>query len=202
MAYRIQKSRKKNRSKRLYAAGAAALVLVVFIVLELTNTIHFFRHTPPPPTGPVTKGEVTNDTNKAPGSSSSTSSTSTTNNADSTPNTPSQKTSSATTTPAAALTAPTGLFVSAHNMSLSGSNTITSNCTTTPGATCQISFTMGGVTKYLPSKSTDSQGTAYWNNWKLQSIGLTQGTWAIQATASNGSSTQSATDPRSLVVEP
>ncbi len=98
---------------------------------------------------------------------------------------------------------PSGNFVSDHHPNLSGSpapNTLTSVCNTTPGAACQISFTMDGVTKSLPSQTTDSGGSTYWTNWKLQDVGLTAGTWKVQATASLDGQTQTAYDAMDLVV--
>ena len=103
----------------------------------------------------------------------------------------------------AVLIAPSGDFVSDHHPNLSGSpapNTMTSVCNTTPGATCQISFTMDGVTKSLPSQTTDSGGSTYWTNWKLQNVGLTAGSWSVEATASLNGQTKTASDSMSLVV--
>lgn len=97
---------------------------------------------------------------------------------------------------------PSGDFVSNHHPNLSGSpapNTMTSVCNTTPGATCKITFTMDGITKQLPSKTADSNGTAYWS-WKLQEIGLTAGSWKVQAIASLNGNTKTATDALDLVV--
>ena len=98
---------------------------------------------------------------------------------------------------------PSGQFVSYHNPNLSGSpgpNTETSTCNTTPGATCQIFFTKNGVTKSLPAEKADASGTAFWDNWTLQSIDLTAGTWHISAVASNGSKTAMADDQIPFVV--
>lgn len=102
------------------------------------------------------------------------------------------------------LVAPSGDFVSDHHPNLSGSpapNSMTSVCNTTPGATCQITFTMGNTVKSLPTQTTDSGGTTYWN-WTLQQIGLTQGTWTIKATSSLNSNSLSASDVMNLVVSP
>ncbi|MEO6513738.1 MAG: hypothetical protein ABIO22_03665 [Candidatus Saccharimonadales bacterium] len=101
-----------------------------------------------------------------------------------------------------ALIAPTGDFVSNHHPNLSGSpapNTISSVCTTTPGASCTISFTKDGVTKSLPTQTTDRAGSAYWN-WKLQDINLTAGSWNITAAATLSGQTKVASDPMDIVV--
>lgn len=99
---------------------------------------------------------------------------------------------------------PTGNFVSNHHPNLSGSpapNTLTSACNTTPGATCEIIFTKGNVTKSLSLTKTDGNGAAFWT-WKLQDVGLTEGTWKITAVAHLNSDTKSAIDALDLVVMP
>jgi len=104
------------------------------------------------------------------------------------------------------LIVPTGTFVSNHRPNLNnnpaGSDYLNSSCTTTPGATCQISFTMGSVTKFLPAETTDASGSSYWNNWRPQDYGITAGTWTIQAIASLNSATKTANDALNLEVSP
>src|SRR5690606_17218727 len=100
------------------------------------------------------------------------------------------------------LITPFGNFVSNHRPNLSGSpapNTLSSVCNTTPGASCTISFTKDGTTKSLPAQTADANGATYWN-WKLQDIGLTTGTWKVQANASLNGQTKSASDALDLVV--
>lgn len=102
----------------------------------------------------------------------------------------------------AQLIKPTGNFVSDHHPNLSGSpapNTMTSVCTTTPGASCQISFINGTITKTLPGQTTDAGGSAYWN-WKLQDLGLSAGSWQIKATATLNGQTQTAVDAMNLEI--
>lgn len=99
---------------------------------------------------------------------------------------------------------PIGSFVSNHYPNLSGSprpNSIASTCTTTPGASCKIVFTMGSVVKELTGKSTDQNGNTEWN-WTLQSIGITEGTWKIKAIATNGNLSSSSSDSIDMVVSP
>jgi hypothetical protein len=119
-------------------------------------------------------------------------------------NSGSQKTgSSGSGGTSAVLIAPSGSFVSNHHPNLSGSpapNTVTSVCNTTPGASCQITFTMDSVTKSLPSQTADSGGSTYWTNWKLQGVGLTAGSWKVTATATLNGQTKTASDAMSLVV--
>lgn len=94
--------------------------------------------------------------------------------------------------------APFGTFVSAHHVN--GGDTIGSTCTTTPGASCVISFTSNGVTKSLPAKTTDSDGNTYWT-WTPQSIGLTTGNWQVAATATLNNQTASISDVTALEVK-
>jgi hypothetical protein len=97
---------------------------------------------------------------------------------------------------------PVGDFVSNHRPQLNSTNIETSICTTTPGALCQISFTSGSVTKSLPAKKTNANGSVGWDSWTLQSVGITKGTWRINAVASNGSKTAITQDAIDLVVVP
>jgi hypothetical protein len=102
------------------------------------------------------------------------------------------------------LVTPTGDFVSNHHPNLSGNpypNSMSSVCETSPGASCKIVFTNSetGATKELSTQTADAGGAAYWD-WKLQDIGLTEGTWKINAVAVSGSQTQSARDPMDLEV--
>ena len=102
------------------------------------------------------------------------------------------------TTPAA----PSGVFVSNHHPNLSGSpapNSVSSTCSTTPGATCTIRFVMGSVTKSLPPQTTGSDGNTSWV-WTLQEVGLTAGEWSVSAVATNGNLTSSSSDALRLVV--
>lgn len=98
--------------------------------------------------------------------------------------------------------APMGTFVSNHRPNLSGSpapNTEISTCTTTPGVQCRVSFTKNNIVKSLPSQLTDVNGNTNWS-WKLQDIGLTDGTWKISAIATNGGHTSTANDSMDLEV--
>lgn len=97
---------------------------------------------------------------------------------------------------------PSGTFVSNHRPNLSGSpapNTITSTCTTTPGASCTIRFSNGDIVKSLPSKTTDSNGNVGWV-WKLQDVGLSVGNWKIVAVASIGKNVVEEPDSLDLIV--
>ena len=97
---------------------------------------------------------------------------------------------------------PTGNFVSNHHPGENGSPTTeTSVCTTTPGASCKVSFTKDDVTKSLDAQTTDRGGSAYWSNWKPADLGLTSGSWQVQAIATLNGQTKTADDATALVVQ-
>ena len=168
---------KSKHSKLLY-------ILVAVVILAIAGSIYAYHTTHKPKVKPIatldqyTKGGVTE------------------------PSSSSNSTGSTTSSASASLVAPTGNFVSDHHPNLSGSpapNSMTSVCNTTPGAKCQISFTNGSDTKYLPTQTTDAGGATYWY-WTLQNIGLTAGNWTIAATSTLNGNSQSSTDPMTLVV--
>jgi hypothetical protein len=101
------------------------------------------------------------------------------------------------------LAAPSGTFVSNHSPSLSDSSRAqeTSVCITTPGASCFIQFTLNGTTKTLDARTADENGAASWD-WTPSSLGLTQGSWSIKATATRNSTTKSSQDSLTLNVSP
>lgn len=168
---------------------------VILFLLEVTDTTHIFHKEKLPV---VTASEATKGVPRSTAPSTTTKDTGS-NKSDNQarPDTP-----PVTKT----VTAPTGDFVSNHHPNLSGSpapNTMTSVCTTTVGIDCKITFTnvSSGAIKSLPNHQTDAGGTAYWD-WKLQDIGLTAGTWKIEAIASYGDQTKTATDIMNLEVAP
>jgi predicted permease len=89
------------------------------------------------------------------------------------------------------LLTPSGTFANVYNASQD--EEMSSTCNTTPGASCQIFFTDGSITKSLPLKQTDKGGAAYWA-WKPSDgdVGLTPGTWQITATATAGGTSKTA----------
>ena len=204
--YKINTIKRSPNKKKLWLwilLGIVVIVITLFI-LEISNTTSFFhdktvvRHKTSG--NQSTKGEQN-------GSKSSTNTISS--------NTGSQGTSSDTSsvssdkgtnnTTDVNLEAPSGTFASNHHPNLSGNpapNTLTSDCTTTTGAACQIVFTntSSGVTKSLSVQTTDAGGSAYWS-WKLQDIGLTEGTWHIKAVATLGNQTKTSTDAMDLEVK-
>lgn len=189
----MNKPSKKPRKLILIAAVVVAL-LVIATILQLTGLVHFIS-TPAKQQNTGTS-QTAGENTKGVSSQSEQGSQSTSGNS----STNSKSGSSGETV----LVAPSGNFVSDHHPNLSGSpapNTIESVCNTTPNATCQITFTntSSGLVKSLPTKTTDTNGATYWD-WKLQDIGLTQGTWKIEVIAKLGSQTKTASDAMNLVV--
>ncbi len=178
-----------------YRLAKPFLILFVLLaaigLLELTNVTHLFHHkkrAQPPTANSETKGEVAAQRGQ--------------NTPTTSPQQGQDKQASGSTDSNQVLFEPSGNFVSNHHPNLDGSpapNLMSSDCTTSPGATCTISFTKGGATKSLPAKTADAGGTAYWN-WKLQDYGLTQGKWTIKATATLGSQSKTAADAQPLEV--
>jgi cytoskeletal protein RodZ len=181
----MKKARKsKKHSHKAYALLALIVVLVVgfFLIKHFTSN----KQSTPRSENQYTKG--TQSTNEGTKGSS--------------PTTPVISTTNPSSSSTATLTAPSGNFVSDHHPNLSGSpapNSMTSVCNTTPGASCQITFTNGSVQKSLASQVTDGGGSTYWS-WTLQNVGLTAGSWQVKAITTLGSQTQSTTDTMALVV--
>jgi hypothetical protein len=178
-----------NSGNKKFFLGGLLLVVAVVAGLELAGVTHIFHKKPVLVVSGSsfnTKGEPKNEKGSAGSNSGSTGTSSKTGSGGS----------------PAALIAPSGSFVSNHHPNLSGTpapNAMSSVCNTTPGASCQISFTKDGVTKSLGAQTADANGATYWN-WKLQDIGLTEGTWGVQASATLNGQTKTASDAMDLVV--
>jgi hypothetical protein len=195
---RPKKSRKGKKALLIAAIIIVALGGTI-AALELTNTTHLFHAAKPVgnrTANSETKGETPQSNNTSQGQTNNTPASQPSSSDNKSPT--SDGGASATT-----LLVPSGDFVSNHHPNLGGSpapNQITSVCNTTPGASCQIIFTKDGVTKSLPAQTTDKGGATYWNNWKLQDIGLTTGSWHIQAKATLANQTKTADDAMNLEV--
>lgn len=180
------KFKKYSTSKKVYlTALLVLLVAALMATLELTNTTHLFHKKPQPTIVTPTSNTQTNKQTQGSTQPSSNTNTSTNSNKVDTP----------TTT---VLIAPFGNFVSSHHVTMG--TPITSVCNTTSGATCVINFILNGVTKSLTTEMTDSTGAVYWNSWTPKSIGLSAGSWQIQATAILNNKTKTATDALNLEV--
>lgn len=198
---------RKSSAKPLILWATAIVVAIVLVIgiLELTNTIHWFRdqkatsgtipaihQTAKPSTNTKQNRNQSSPTGAGSGSSSgSISSTS-----------PSSSTSQQKTAPQGpAPITPYGNFVSNHNPTLSGSlSNEESVCNTTPGAICYITFTQNGVIKKLPAETADSNGSVFWT-WNVGSAGFTTGNWQITAYATLNEQTVSAQDKIELNVQ-
>ena len=186
---------KKPHSKRWFAFMALGLIIVaaiVVVLLEATNTTHIFHKatltvSTIASTHPTSTTAPSNPQKRA---QPNTSSSSTSNQTDK---------STAPVPPANGSTAPikpTGTFISNHSPNLSGKPNPTqenSVCVTTPGATCYIEFTQGGVVNKLDAETTDSNGAAYWT-WDVSQDGFTTGTWQVTIVATLNGKTATSTD--------
>lgn len=196
---RLIKPTKKQLVLGLLATGGLVLLVVV---LELTNTTHFFHNrqavsSPIPATSPTSINQPTSP-------NTSTNTNSQNNSKVTTPTTTSPNSdktvASGTTQTGAAPIAPFGTFVSNHHPS-SKNSAEQSACTTTPGATCTITLVNSdNVTKTLEAKTADANGSVIWN-WDIKTAGVTTGTWKITATSSLNGQTKSATDAQNLEVQ-
>lgn len=187
----IQSKRKMNKK---------VIIAIVVVVVCLAAGGFWYWHkqhskfVPAPSSSSETKGEVNTGSNIASPAAASGSS-----NSSQSPSNSSSPTSKETNPNTnATLVAPSGNFVSSHHVSLG--DTLASDCTTTTGATCQISFTKDGVTNSLDTRTTDKGGSAYWA-WKPQDIGLSAGTWKIKATATLNGKSLSTDDALNLEVQ-
>jgi len=99
--------------------------------------------------------------------------------------------------PSESLAAPSGSFVSNHHPN--SSDTLQSQCSTTPGAKCYIKFTMGSRVKSL-TEETAANGTVYWT-WKISDAGLSSGSWQIEAFSSLNGQSLSTKDPLTLEIQ-
>lgn len=75
-----------------------------------------------------------------------------------------------------------------------------STCNTTPGATCQVIFVNGNITKNLSPETADAGGAIYWA-WRPKDIGLIPGTWHMSLKAILGGQTRTTSnDPLTLEI--
>lgn len=193
---------KKPKRTILLIVGIVLLLALVFAVLEVSGITHVFHKANNDQAtygtaSQSTKGEPTDTDsskqNPSPAPTSSPNPTST--------DTGSQPTNDKSSTDGSApvtLQAPTGNFVSAHKVPVNAP--LASVCNTTSGVSCQITFTSNGVTKSLPAQTTDRGGSTYWNGWTPSKIGLTAGSWKIQAIATSGNQKQTTDDALTLEI--
>lgn len=203
--YKTKSKDRKNRNKKYFVVATLVILAVAATVflLEVTNTTYFFHHKSLiVKTGKL--GTAGQDTKGEAGNSST--SNSTTGSSDGTSSTQESKDPTNGDGASVTLITPSGSFVSDHHPNLSGTDgrdQMQSVCNTSAGAKCQVTFTnnTSGVTASLPAQTADRGGAVFWS-WKLKDIGLTQGSWKVQATATLGSQTKSASDAMTLEVQP
>jgi len=203
--YSTKKTKRQKKSRPRFAVVAVVIVVIVLAAIGASVWHMHIRKTPQRTVSLVSTNTTPKSTTPQKGlptTTTTTTGTTSTNNGGTAAKNPDNTTP--TTQGAAPKTPANDGLVSNHQPSLSsswGTNQESSVCNTSPGATCQITFTSNGVTKSLASEQADSTGAAYWNNWTLQSIGLTEGSWTITATATLNGQTSHVTDPINLKVQ-
>jgi hypothetical protein len=197
----MYKNIKQSFYKRpIFILGIALILLILgTIISEATNTTHLFHSKqaikPQVTASELTKGESTPKTSPEPSTKVVNGQTSnSTSNVGAQPG--DAKNTQATDT---TVIAPTGNFVSAHK-NISGSTSLSSVCNTTMGASCQITFTSAGSSKSLPAQTTDRGGSTFWSSWTPDSVGLTSGSWKVQAIATLNGQSQTSTDALELEI--
>lgn len=175
--------------KKLIAIGAG-----VFAIVLLGGGYLYHKHTTKPPqitTAPsTTQSEDIAAAQQGVAQKNATSSTQSTTQTD--------KQAGASSPASGSANKPEGNFVSNHHVS-SLNEPLESVCTTSRGATCEITFKSGGTVKSVGVKDVNQAGSAIWA-WTPASIGLTAGSWQIIAIATLNGNQVTATDPMNLEV--
>jgi cytoskeletal protein RodZ len=185
------KSRKHNEHFSLWLL-AILIVLVGLVVAGVLAYSHYRSHKPNSSNRSQSAGTTT-EPFKSGSPTQSSGSTTTNNSSGSSSSTTSTGSSTSTPTTVNVIT-PWGNFVSNLNPSNnSPENQEESVCNSSPGVTCTITFTQGSKTiTLLQPKTTNADGAAYWGPWTASQVGLTSGDWQINATASSGNQSKSA----------
>jgi hypothetical protein len=186
-------TRQKNSFYRHPAFIVASALVVIFVLLELTNTTHILHKNGSQPEKSTNNGQ---STNQGDGSATKTPQGTTTQTDATTLSNDTKQTKAQ----ASILIEPTGNFVSAHK-NVPKSASLSSVCNTTSGAECKIVFTNGSTSKSLDSQTTDSNGSSFWNSWSPESIGLTSGAWQVQAMATLNGQSKTSTDAMKLEIQ-
>jgi hypothetical protein len=183
---------KKAYAKHPLAFQALGLLLVValaVVLLEVTNTTHFFHKAKLTSTIPSTHPS---STTAPPTSKKQTK----TNTSSSPPSSQTDKSIAPTSASGAGPMTPTGVFISDHRPNLSGQPNPTqenSACITSPGATCYIEFTLDNVVKKLDTQTADKNGAVYWT-WDVSKDDFTAGSWQVRVIATLNGKTAISTD--------
>lgn len=202
MAYKLGTNKSKGKRLRLGKIKLLVGLLVVVIVIIGLFLIH--QHKFSRKIIPSTQSKSTVSSSKSSSSSSSVknSQLGSSSSSSSAPTTPDKSTPTlAPASSGAAPATPTGQFVSNHKPGANGSPTSEESvCSTTPGATCYIEFTMGSTVKKLNAETADANGSAYWN-WDVGNAGFTSGSWQVTAVATDNGKSASANDATPLEVQ-
>lgn len=156
---------------------------IIFASLQLTHVIHLSFSSAPKPT-PTTGNSYTKGVTKSDSVSGSKTKSVNSQNFNQPQNNTTKDTNPSGDTSSRTLLAPWGTFANTYSANIN--TQMGSTCNTSPGATCQIIFTNGSISKALDTETTDAGGAVYWS-WTPQEIGLTPGTWHILAKATLGS---------------
>ncbi len=196
MRYKNKKSIKRSRKlfsrqTLIYSIAALGTLIVIVVLLNAFNIVSF----------PWSKSNNLNLVPSA-GYTGQNYTNSTTNNNKSSKSSAAGSSTGEPTQSNTSVKTPYGTFVSNHYPGKNGAPlNIDSVCITTPGASCTIKFTRSGISKSLSSQKVNSDGYAYWNQWKPSDIGLTSGSWKIEAIATLNGKTASAQDSIALEVQ-
>lgn len=194
ISYALKKSKKRHSWLALCSMVVGVLVILSSAYyLYSTGRLPFWhKNTSTHITGsPYTKGEAVIPSGKTSGAG-----TSDTGRSTSDTNVSPNDTSPPIT---GTLLAPWGTFANVYKTR--PGDEMESTCNTTPGATCQIVFTNGSITKSLDAETTDAGGAVYWA-WTPAGVGLTPGTWHITAKAILGTQTKTTSnDPLTLEIQ-
>jgi hypothetical protein len=177
----------KKSKKKLFFVPLLIILLIVasFSVIHLRSVHKAQKTSGSIPTAKKVDTRVKKSSNTSSNTGSSSESTTAVNN---------QKMPGAVAA-SGTLVAPSGSFVSNHHPGKNGtSSQVESVCTTTPGATCFISFEKDGVVKKLDEQTVDGSGSAIWD-WDTKGGTLSSGNWQITAVASLNGETKTTVDP-------
>lgn len=100
------------------------------------------------------------------------------------------------------LPTPTGNFVSNHNPNTNDPRQLNeiSVCYTSPGAYCDIQFSLGSSVISLGKQKVGPSGSVSWN-WSINKVGLYQGKWTVTAIATLNGISKSAEDQIPLTIQ-
>ncbi len=192
---------KKSKAKPKHRHTSLYIGLAVIVVLVIAGSVYALWHKPPNQvvSPAATKQATTPSNNTEAPAVYPTNQTPTPN-----PNVPGGPIQS-DTTPAGSPEAPSGSFVSKYTATTG--DQLQSNCNTTAGAICTISFSDGQTTKSLSPETVSSSpkeaqiAAASWT-WSPSSIGLTPGLWTVTATATLNGQTSVTTSSTKLDITP